>query len=181
VHPHIVTFIGSHEDVRQPGRPSYCLLMAPAGEGNLEELFTILGDHSPSSEFSIGWKSCLRSWVVCLPTALEYMHACGTRHRDVKPSNIVYKGEQVFFTDFSLSAEFEVGHTTSADNPARSTPMYCAQEEISGMTKHSTTTDIFFLGCVLSDMLAAVESHRVSDFRDYLRHDGSAADNAGWG
>jgi serine/threonine protein kinase len=172
VHPHIVTFIGSYEDVRHPGRPSYCLLMAPVGEGNLEELLTILDDHSPSSEISIRWRNCLRSWMVCLPAALEYMHASGTRHQDIKPSNIVYKGEQVFFTDFSSSAEFQVGHTTSTDSPARSTPMYCAPEESSGMTKHGTTTDVFSLGCVLSDILTAVEGRKVSDFRNYLRHDG---------
>lgn len=110
--------------------------------------------------------------MVCLTAALEYMHASGIRHQDIKPSNIIYKGNQVLFTDFSSSAEFEVGHTTSTDSPARSTPMYCAPEETLGITKHGTTTDIFSLGCVLSDMLTAVEGRKVSEFRDYLRHDG---------
>lgn len=175
VHPHIVTLVGSYEDMKQFRRPSYCLLMSPVGENDLEAFLTIVGEHEVSSEFSVRWRSCIRNWMACLASALEYMHATGIRHQDIKPSNIIRKGDHVFFTDFSSSSFFKIGHTTSTENPTRSTPMYGAPEVTSDRGKHGRTTDIFSLGCVFSDMLSVVEGRTVLSFQDYLRNNGQLA------
>jgi serine/threonine protein kinase len=175
VHPHIVTLIGSYEDMKQPRRPSYCLLMSPVGENDLEAFLTIVGEHDVASEFSIRWRNCIRDWMACLASALKYMHASGIRHQDIKPSNIIHKGDHVFFTDFSSSSSFKIGHTTSTENPARSTPMYGAPEVTSDRGKHGRTTDIFSLGCVFSDMLSVAEGRTVPGFQDFLRNDGQPA------
>jgi serine/threonine protein kinase len=176
VHPHIVTLIGSYEDMKQPRRPSYCLLMSPVGENDLEAFLTIVGEHDIASEFSIRWRDCIRNWMACLASALKYMHASGIRHQDIKPSNIIHKGDHVFFTDFSSSSSFKIGHTTSTENPARSTPMYGAPEVTSDRGKHGRTTDIFSLGCVFSDMLSVAEGRTVPGFQDFLRNDGQPAE-----
>lgn len=175
VHPHIVTLIGSYEDMKQSRRPSYCLLMSPVGENDLETFLTIVGEHEFTSEFSIRSRKCIRNWMACLASALTYMHASGVRHQDIKPSNIIHKGDHIFFTDFSSSSSFKVGHTTSTENPTRSTPMYGAPEVTSERGKHGRTTDIFSLGCVFSDILSVVEGRTVLSFQDYLRSNGNAA------
>ena len=175
VHPHIVTLIGSYEDMKQSIRPSYCLLMSPVGESDLEAFLTVVGEHDVASESSVRSRHCIRNWMACLASALQYMHASGVRHQDIKPSNIIHKGEHVFFTDFSSSSSFKIGHTTSTENPARSTPMYGAPEVTSDCGKHGRSTDIFSLGCVFSDMLSVLEGRTVLGFHDYLRNDGNAA------
>lgn len=174
VHPHIVTLIGSYEDMKQSKRPSYCLLMSPVGEGDLETFLTDVGEHEVA-EFSIRSRDCIRNWMGCLASALDYMHASGIRHQDIKPSNIIYKGDQIFFTDFSSSSSFNVGHTTSTENPARSTPMYGAPEVTFDRGRHGCATDIFSLGCVFADMLSVIEGRTVSDLQDHLRNDENAA------
>lgn len=179
IHPHIVTLIGSYEDQRQPRRPSYCLLMSPVGENDLEAFLTIVGDHALASEFSLRWRPIIRNWMACLASALAYMHASGIRHQDIKPSNIIHKGTHVFFTDFSSSSTFKIGHTTSTGNPARSTPMYGAPEVTSGTAKHGRATDIFSLGCVFANMLSVVEGRSVMEFQDFLRSDGVAGNGGG--
>ncbi|KAJ8114546.1 hypothetical protein OPT61_g3602 [Boeremia exigua] len=181
VHPHIVALVGSYEDMQQSRSPSYCLLMAPVGENDLERFLAIVDEHDISSEFSIRWRACIRNWMACLASALKYMHASGIRHQDIKPSNIIHKGDQVFFTDFSSSSTFKVGHTTSTENPARSTPMYGAPEVTSDRGRHGQTTDIFALGCVFSDMLSVVEGKTVAAFQDFLYNSGkqSATESLG--
>jgi serine/threonine protein kinase len=150
--------------------------MSPVGENDLETFLTIVGEHDIASEFSIRWRGCIRNWMACLASALKYMHDSGIRHQDIKPSNIIHKGDQVFFTDFSSSSSFKIGHATSTENPARSTPMYGAPEVTSNRGKHGRATDIFALGCVFSDMLSVVEGRTVHNFQDFLRNDGNLAE-----
>ena len=175
VHPHIVTLIGSYEDMKQSKRSSYCLLMSPVGDGDLEAFLNDVGEYDVASDSSIRSRNCISNWMGCLASALEYMHASGIRHQDIKPSNIIHKGDHILFTDFSSSSSFKVGHTTSTENPARSTPMYGAPEVTFDRGRHGCATDIFSLGCVFSDMLSVVEGRTVSDLQDYLRNDGNAA------
>ena len=175
-HPHVVTLIGSYEERRHNNRHFYCLLMSPVGENELREFLEIYGEQDPMPQGTTEWSGWLRRWFVCLASALSYMHDQGIRHQDIKPSNIVHKGNRIFFTDFSSSSTFEVGHTTSTENPSRSSPMYAAPEISSwaagtgGMRRHGRSSDIFALGCVFCDMLNVWQGRSLSDFHDYLAY-----------
>lgn len=171
-HPHIVTLIGPYEDQQFLRRPSYCILMAPVGESDLEHFLETIGEYATSSNFATQGREHIRHWFACLVSALRYMHASGVRHQDIKPSNIIHKGGKVFFTDFSSSSTFNVDHTTSTDGHAHSTLMYGAPEMVLHRTKHGTTSDVFSLGCVFCDMLAVMGGQSVSSFQDYLREEG---------
>lgn len=111
------------------------------------------------------------------------MHEQGIRHQDIKPSNIIHKGSRILFTDFSSSFTFVVGHTTSTENPSRSSPMYTAPEVtyrssgMGGLRRHGRSSDIFALGCVFCDMLSVWQGQSLSEFHDYL----SPADLASYG
>jgi hypothetical protein len=182
-HPHIVTLIGTYEEQRNHNRHFYCLLMSPVGDNELREFLEIYSDHDHSPTVKKEWEGWIRSWFVCLTSALAYMHEQGLRHQDIKPSNIIQKGSRIFFTDFSSSSTFVVGHTTSTDNPSRSSPMYAAPEvtyrsSASGdLTRHGRSSDIFALGCVFCDMLSVWQGQSLPDFHDSL----SQADGATYG
>lgn len=171
-HPHIVSLIGSYEVMQRSRRHLYCLLMAPVCTNNLADLLISLDEYSLTSDFSVRWRTRIRDWMICLATALEYMHACGTRHQDIKPSNIVLTEERIYFTDFDSAATFEVGDTTSTDSPARWTATYSAPETLSIGGTHGTATDVFALGCTFCDMLNAAEGRKNCDFRTYLHNNG---------
>ncbi|KAH7087531.1 hypothetical protein FB567DRAFT_548818 [Paraphoma chrysanthemicola] len=72
------------------------------------------------------------------------------------------------------SAAFEVGHTTSTDDPSRSSPMYAAPKitrrsyHTTGMMRHGRSADVFALGCVFSDMLNTWQGYSTSSFHHYL-------------
>jgi serine/threonine protein kinase len=122
VHPHIVALIGSYEGFQHKSCHFYFLLMTPVGENDLKDFLDIAGEHTenePMSLASVTWKGWIHSWFACLSSALAFMHEQGIRHQDIKPSNIIHKGERVYFTDFRSPCAFDVGHTTSTDSPSR--------------------------------------------------------------
>jgi serine/threonine protein kinase len=102
--------------------------MLPVGDSNLEDFPAFAGKPDLDTISKDQHKAWIQSWYADLASALAYMHSEGIRHQDIKPSNIIHKGNQVFFTDFSSCARFQVGHTTSTANPAQSTAMYAAPE-----------------------------------------------------
>ena len=140
------------------------------GDDNLEYLLGRLGGKDRDEEYSHLWSDYLRDWLVCLASALEYLHAEGIRHQDIKPSNIVYKGPQRLFTDFGSSQTFELGHTTSTSSPAQSAPMYGAPEVTVAPGRHGRQTDIFALGCVFINMMSIIGGRRVVDLQEHIHN-----------
>lgn len=153
-HPHIVQILGSYEDSTYKNKHFYCLLMSPVGDSDLKSFLEEVGTRGPTTAEN-DW---LFNWFPCLSSALAYMHSQGVRHQDIKPSNIIHRGSQVFFTDFSSSARFKIDQTTSTENPARNSAMYAAPEAVEAMqedgtlNRHGRGSDIFSLGCVFSEM-----------------------------
>jgi serine/threonine protein kinase len=176
VHQHIITLLGSYEETKPRNRHSYYLLMSPVGENDLRNFLEMVGDEnetrSQTAALSI-WKTWIYGWFACLASALAFMHGNGIRHQDIKPSNIIHKGQDIYFTDFSSSCAFDIGHTTSTDNPSRASPMYAAPEIIENYTgnlqRHGRATDIFALGCVFCDMLSVLTGGSVSMFQGAIR------------
>jgi hypothetical protein len=181
-HCHIVRIIGSYQDGVQTGKQFYSLLMSPVGDRDLKTFLEMVGESSVAGrpeevKQELGW---LRKWFKCLASALAYMHSQGIRHQDIKPSNIIHRGEKIFFTDFSSASHFDVGHTTSTENPARSTLMYSAPETIGlgeTFTRHGRGTDVFALGTVFCEMLTVYRNRSVSQFHEYFLERNSLANS----
>ncbi|KAJ4364676.1 hypothetical protein N0V83_009273 [Neocucurbitaria cava] len=182
VHQHIVTLLGTYEEMRHKNRHLYFLLMSPVGDNDLKNFLDIAGEHleQDRTEPRVDlWRSWIYNWFTCLASALAYMHGKGIRHQDIKPSNIIHKGERIYFTDFSLSCAFDLGNTTSTDNPSRSSPMYAAPEIVDKyngeIKRHGRASDIFALGCVFCDMLTILTGRSVSSFHEMLASDKNTA------
>ncbi|KDO23338.1 CAMK/CAMK1 protein kinase [Saprolegnia parasitica CBS 223.65] len=90
--------------------------------------------------------------------AMHYLHRKGIVHGDIKPENIMLRGDELCLVDFGVS--FRMGERSS-DVPITGTPAYCAPE---AFTKQSVgpEADMFALGIVLYILLCG--SHPFDTF-----------------
>jgi formylglycine-generating enzyme required for sulfatase activity/predicted Ser/Thr protein kinase len=88
-----------------------------------------------------------------LTSALDYAHAHGFVHRDVKPSNVMVAADgRATLTDFGLVKAGE-GTQLTASGMVFGTPEYMSPEQAEGK-KLDARSDIYSLGVVLFAMLA---------------------------
>jgi eukaryotic-like serine/threonine-protein kinase len=101
-----------------------------------------------------------------LAEGLAEIHARGLVHRDVKPSNIIFRGGDLaaaVVIDFGLARPVApVGNLTQT-GAIVGTPNYMAPEQVRGERHLGPRVDVFGLGCVMYECLTgrlAFEGHR---------------------
>lgn len=175
-HEHIVKILGSYEERQGLYDLQVCILMWPAGDQDLgiflEEIYPN-ASHLDKSSIYIGW---IRSWFTCLASALHYMHLEGVHHEDIKPTNIIHRGGEIYFTDFSSSRKLKDRQQTSTSSPALATRLFAAPEamldEEGNASRHGSGTDVYSLGLVFFEMLAVLNDYVLDNLRDDLFDNG---------
>ncbi len=83
--------------------------------------------------------------------ALDYAHNLGVIHFDVKPANIIIKGEQALLTDFGFAKDLGL---TAITTPGMflGTPNYMAPEQFQGK-RDDPRSDLYSAAAVLYHML----------------------------
>ena len=96
--------------------------------------------------------SQIRSIISQVGAALDYAHARGLIHRDVKPSNIlVDESGNCLLTDFGLAKMVEGSAALTTSGAIMGTPAYMSPEQGMGQ-KLDGRSDIYSLGVILYEM-----------------------------
>ena len=91
-----------------------------------------------------------RKIVVQVCRALWVLHAMGAVHRDVKPENIVLRGDEAVLIDFDAARLHKPDHET--DTQILGTTGFAAPEQY-GLGQSDIRTDIYSLGVLINVML----------------------------
>jgi serine/threonine protein kinase len=90
--------------------------------------------------------------LVQIAQALDYAHARGLIHRDVKPGNVIVgPQDQATLTDFGVARSVE-GTRLTQSGVTMGTPAYMAPEQVKGEPV-GPATDVYALGVVTYEML----------------------------
>lgn len=138
-HPHIVRCFGG---TTQGKDQFYAMELVDGGS-----IYSVIKEMG-----KIPWRKTVE-YGLQMCNALEYTHAQGVIHRDIKPGNfLLTKADQVKLADFGL-ALLTAGQHLTADGKTVGTLLYMAPEQISGNPPESPQTDLYSLGCVFYEML----------------------------
>jgi serine/threonine protein kinase len=190
-HQHCVKLVGSYTDplylglIMDPVADCMNLFHFPSPFGTL---FDSLGENPVSSSLpsvtnlfigdlstflvealtNTDKKSLLRGYFGCLASALRYLHERQIRHRDIKPPNILVKGDNVYLADFGIALDWsEMTRATTTADTAKS-PIYCAPE-VARSEPRGPSADIWSLGCVFAEMVSVLKGFSVEDMRLHFK------------
>ena len=93
--------------------------------------------------------------------ALQFAHAQGVLHRDVKPENVMI-GEfgEVYLLDWGISLRIDAEHAND-DTSLTGTPAYMAPEMVAGRRSElGVHTDVYLLGATLHEVLTKKPRHQ---------------------
>jgi serine/threonine protein kinase len=153
-HKHVVELIGSYTE------PKYvCIFTSPVADCNLHDFLT--------QQLDGGKRSFLRTYFGCLTSALYFLHNSQIRHKDIKPQNVLVKGEHVFLTDFGLALDWSEFNHSITTGPTWSTPRYSAPEVAQNAPRNSSA-DIWSLGCVFLEMWTVLKGDSKQSLENHL-------------
>ncbi|KAI4641438.1 uncharacterized protein J4E78_010410 [Alternaria triticimaculans] len=161
-HKHLVELVGSYTDKR-----FVAIVMLPVADANLQTFLE-------KTDFDENSRSFLRPFFGCLTSALCYLHDNRIRHKDIKPSNVLIKGDQVYFTDFGTALDWSSSGSSITATAAPTTPRYCAPE-VMAYTERNSSSDIWSFGCVFLEMWTVLRSRTLEELKIYMAAHGSCA------
>ncbi|KAF2840361.1 kinase-like protein [Patellaria atrata CBS 101060] len=115
--------------------------------------FSVLGLSLTSNKEDLR-KRMLRSFG-CLTSAIAYLHKERIRHKDLKPSNVLFSETGVWITDFDVSTDFSILSVSATENGERGTAKYFAPE-VAAYEPSGRSADVFSLGCMFLEMTVAL-------------------------
>jgi serine/threonine protein kinase/tetratricopeptide (TPR) repeat protein len=140
-HPNILPIyeVGEGED----GLPFFSMKFAAGG--SLRDIASALRSESVRSV----------ALMAKVARAVEYAHAQGILHRDLKPGNILLDGRgEPFVSDFGLAKWLDTASDFTRTLTSFGTPGYVAPEQAEGSTRSlRPSTDVYSLGAILFDLL----------------------------
>ena len=138
-HPNIVTVI----DLGVHGAREFIVFEFVAGE-NLKQLIQRRGPAPVDTALELG---------IQMARALEFAHANGLVHRDVKPQNVLLAGGRTAkVTDFGIARSLDVRHGLTQTGTVLGSSDYIAPEQAQGLAV-GERSDVYSLGAVLFELL----------------------------
>ena len=101
--------------------------------------------------------------------ALDAIHSRGIVHRDLKPSNILFRADgRPVIVDFGLAKDLGSDTVLTIAGKLLATPRYMSPEQCMGK-EVDTRTDLYSLGVILYEMLAAKKIYDTANIADLVR------------
>jgi predicted Ser/Thr protein kinase len=128
---------------RDPTSGQYFIVMEFVEGQNLRDFLTVRKKLEPAEALKI---------LEDAAAGLAYAYSRGITHRDIKPTNILISSQgDAKLVDFGLAKLYSgMGH---AEEKVDRTVDYAGLEKGTGVPPGDTRSDIYFLGCVLYEML----------------------------
>jgi serine/threonine protein kinase len=140
-HPNIVEILAMNRD---KAAAQYYIVMEFVEGGNLREILAIHKKFEPLKAIKI---------VEDAASGLAFAHSRGVTHRDMKLTNILLSsGGSAKLVDFGLAKIFSAMAGTDEEKVDR-TVDYAGLERKTGVPAGDIRSDIYFLGCVLYEIL----------------------------
>lgn len=170
-HGHVVRVIGTYSMGND-----LSILLYPATEYNLETFIQSL-DRVELRDYE--WRTrlyALNSFCSCLVRTLAYLHGRMVKHMDIKPRNILvrsvrhrsgFRTFKVYIADFGIARSYSSLADSETEGPTSFTRKYAAPEVWDDeKPKRGLPVDVFSLGCVLLEIVAALSplEHDMNDF-----------------
>jgi tRNA A-37 threonylcarbamoyl transferase component Bud32 len=95
--------------------------------------------------------------------ALSFAHANGLVHRDVKPQNVLLRGDEVKVTDFGIARSLDVQGGLTVTGTVLGTSDYIAPEQAGGR-QVDALSDVYSLGVVVYELLAGAPPYTGENF-----------------
>jgi serine/threonine protein kinase len=153
-HPHIVRFVDTYTLDK-----SVSILMSPVADFDLGYFM------SKYQTVELMPMDSVIQWFSCLVSSVEYLHEKSIKHQDIKPSNILIKGQTIFLADFGIAKTF-VDSDSTGSTTGDMTRKYCSPETAQHGLR-GRKADVFSLGCVFLEMLSFLICQRHSEFGQY--------------
>jgi hypothetical protein len=150
-HPNIVPIYSVHEE----GGLVYFVMQLVVGESLAARL---------ARESTLGFAD-VRRILSEVGDALDFAHARGVVHRDIKPDNILLDAEsgRALVTDYGIARAAEADVRLTATGVAMGTPTYMSPEQALGERELDGRSDIYSLGAVGYQMLVGVPPFRAGN------------------
>jgi serine/threonine protein kinase len=140
-HPNIVSILAVDRDAASQ---QYYIVMEFVEGGNLRDFLGIRKKLAPSEALRLLEEAT---------AGLAYAHSQGVTHRDIKLTNILISTQgEAKLVDFGLAGIYS-NETDGKKTKQYRTVDYAGLERATGATPGDVRSDIFFLGCVLYEML----------------------------
>src|SRR6516164_7656416 len=140
-HPNIVEMLAVNRD---PASAQYYMVMEFVEGGNLREILAIRKKLEPAEALRL---------IEDAANGLAYAYSRGITHRDVKLTNILISSQGTAkLVDFGLAKIYSSLGIKESERVER-TIDYAGLEKATGVKSGDVRSDIYFLGCVLYEML----------------------------
>ncbi|KAF2478369.1 kinase-like protein [Lindgomyces ingoldianus] len=194
-HSHLVRVVGTY--IITP-RKDLSILLYPVAEYNLETFLDSISEDVDSDDvhqlvLASQKVRSVATFFGCLAQTLAFIHANLIKHMDIKPKNILVRDVskeppltprhpgsrsavryKVYVADFGIARAYTSAEDAETANPTAFTRVYAAPEVVSQDTR-GLKADVFSLGCVFAEMVAALlgERDHLADIRDQNEFDSS--------